>query len=37
VIRKFQRAHGLPDDAKVGPKTWGVLLSLDPVGERRGT
>jgi hypothetical protein len=37
VIRKFQRAHGLRDDAKVGPKTWGVLLSLDPVGEKPGT
>jgi Putative peptidoglycan binding domain/D-alanyl-D-alanine carboxypeptidase len=37
VIKGFQLAHGLRDDAKVGPKTWGVLLSLDPIGSRPGT
>ena len=29
IIRQFQEDHGLKVDARVGPKTWAVLLQLD--------
>ena len=31
IVKAFQTANGLTPDGKVGPKTWKVLLGLDPV------
>jgi hypothetical protein len=31
IVKAFQTSHGLTPDGRVGPKTWKVLLGLDPV------